>query len=505
MRGTQGVYLGLDLGGTAVKAGLFSRDGRLLGLSRRPLTPDSPAPGQAEIPAERIHQAARDAVRAVTQNGRVKVTALSISSQGETFVALDGQDRPLYPALLWYDSRALAEAAVLNRRMARLARPRGSVPVMSEIFTAAKIEWLKRHHPGVCRKAVRYLLLPDYITYLLTGSAVTDPTTAGSTGLCLDGESRWCSTALEAAEIPEEQLAVIRGTGTPVGRVRAAAADRWGLSPETRVMVGTNDQYAGALGAGNCRPGIVSETSGTCLAMVTLVRRRPAGLPSGMFTGVFPVEPYRFVLAYAKTGGLVLDWFRRVFAPGQDLDALEALALRVPAGCGGLTVVPHFDGRVSPHPDPSVRGLLAGVTLRHGRAEIYRAILEGLTFVMKQNLDVWKRCGLVPRSLRAIGGGASSDLWLQMKADVTGLCVEKPVITEAAVFGAAMIAAVGAGEFGSLEECSTRLYRIRRVFHPEVSQREPYREAYGRYLERGRASAVPGSQGSGRRRRGRMA
>jgi len=189
------------------------------------------------------------------------------------------------------------------------------------------------------------------------------------------------------------------------------------------------------------------------------------------------------VLAYSKTAGLVLDWFRQELCPGLSLDELDRMAADVPVGSRGLTVLPHFDGAVSPVPDARLRGALWGLCLQHGRTDIYRAILESLAFCLRENLALLRDSGLRIEVVRAIGGGARSDVWLQIKADVTGLAVERPAVTEAAVLGAAMLAAVSCGEFKSLQECCEALYRRDRLFEPDPGRRGLYEAPYARYLE----------------------
>jgi xylulokinase len=281
----------------------------------------------------------------------------------------------------------------------------------------------------------------------------------------------------------------------PIGVVKEAMAREWRLDPQTLLVAGTNDQYAGALGAGNCRPGILTETSGTCLALVTLTRRLPRPMPPGLLGGPFPVEPYCYALAYAKTAGVVLDWFQRELGGGMTLRQLDRLAARIPAGANGLAVLPHFEGMVSPVPDPRVRGVISGLALRHTRVHIYRAILEALAFALRENVEFLRDCGLRPRVVRSIGGGARSDLWLQIKADVLGVPVERPAVTEAAVMGAAMLAAVGCGDRASLRQASESLYRCARIFEPQRHNRAAYAEAYRRY-QRLRESSLQCEQDS---------
>jgi xylulokinase len=473
--GNPRAFLGLDLGGTGAKAGVFDAGGRLLGQGRAACTPTTTPDGYSEIPIETVYEAARQATRQALAEAGTPVAALALCTQGETFVSLDARDHPLHPAILWYDARAQAQAAALRERLA--GAPGAAGLAVDGICTAPKIMWLRERFPAVMARARRYLLLPEYFAYRLTGEPVTDPDAAASTGLYVYDTPEWHDAALPAAEIPRAALARIQPAGTPVGRLLPSVAEQWGLDREALLVTGCNDQYAGALGAGNCRPGLASEMSGTCLAVVTLVQRLPDPLPTGLLTGRFPLPEYQFALAYAKTAGLVLEWFQRVFAPGLTLADLEALAATSPPGSRGVVALPHFDGQVVP-PDPRARGLLYGLGLGHGLGDLYRAPLEALAFTLREMLERLARAGLSVAVLRCLGGGARSDLWLQMKADITSRPVERPAVPEAATAGAGLLAATGAGEFPSLREAAEAWYHRDRTWDPRPQETAAYDEAY---------------------------
>jgi xylulokinase len=474
-------YLGIDVGGTGAKAGVVDRQGRLLGIARRSYHPNLTPEGYVEIPIEMIYGAAREASAEAVRESGARIVALSISSQGQTFVSLDEKDEPLHAAIVWYDARASQQSdrLIAALQSADLHEP---MPPVDPTATGAKIMWLREHSPALMSHAVRYLLLPDYLAYVLTGKAVTDPTTASSTGLYAEDEPDYCRAALDAAGVAKAQLAQIRMTGQPVGHVLPEQAEAWQLTPQTLVVTGTNDQYAGALGAGNCRPGIVSVTAGTCLALVTLTERLPASLPAGLFGGRFPIARYQYVLAFAKTAGVVLEWFNRELSPGESLRELDQMASRVPIGSRGVVMLPHFDGMISPVPNPDARGAFLNLSLHHTRVEMYHAILESLGYCLYENLRLLQTCGFGASVVRSIGGGAKSDYWLQMMADVTGVPVEKPVVGEAAVLGAAMIAAVGSGVFATLEECSEAFYRKDQVFVPRAQNHALYEDLFDKYV-----------------------
>ena len=472
------VFLGLDLGGTGAKAGAFDRSGTMLGFGRCSYTPCISEPGHVEIPVNDIYTAALRAVREALKKHHPHVLALAISSQGQTFVSLDANDTPLHPAIVWYDNRASEQA---KRIKDVLCRKGEKIPAIQTISTAAKIMWLKEHFPTMMQNARRYLLLPDYFTYRLTGKAITDPNTASSTALFAEDAERYDCQALAATGIEENQLAEILPSGSPVAHVLPQLADEWGLSPETLVVTGTNDQYAGALGAGNCHPGILTETTGTCLALVTLTKQLPEPLPDGLLGGRFPIQCYQFALAYSKTAGVVVEWFKRECCHNIRFSELNKIAEHVPVGCHGLTMLPHFDGMISPVPNPHVRGAFCYLTLQHTRQDMYRAILESLTFSLLDSIEFLQQQGFQMNVIRSIGGGAKNDMWLQMKADALGRPIEKPMITEAAVLGAAMLAASGYGEFSSLAEASAALYQKQGVFNPNKANHQAYKEPYQRY------------------------
>jgi xylulokinase len=209
----------------------------------------------------------------------------------------------------------------------------------------------------------------------------------------------------------------------------------------------------------------------------------PQPLPAGLLGGRFPITRYQFALAYSKTAGVVLDWFQRELNPGGTLRELDDMASRVPVGSRGVVMLPHFDGMISPVLDPQARGGFLHLALHHTRSDMYRATLEALGYNIHENLELMRRAGFSTEVVRSIGGAAKSNFWSQMIADITGLPIERPAITEAAVVGAAMIAAVGNGIFSSLEESSQAFYRIERVFTPEPAHHSIYQRLSEEYAE----------------------
>jgi xylulokinase len=463
-----GAFLGLDLGGTGAKAGVYDGKGNLLGFGHASYSPLTTEDGHADIPVEEIYSAARNAAISAISAGGVDVCAMAVSSQGQTFVSIDGDGTPLHPAIMWYDSRARDEAQYLRENLTP-ASDSSPTPHIEGITPAAKIIWLRSRYPDLMRRARKYLLLPDYIAWKMTGEAVTDPTTASSTGFYADDAPGYSRDAMFVAGVNEDQLARIQASGSVIGRIRPEIAADWGLSADAILVTGANDQYCGALGAGVCRSGIASETSGTCLALVTLAERLPDHLPTTISTGRFPIPRYRFFLAYEKDCGLVLDRFRREACPGKSFAELDAEATQFPLIGDGITtgseVSAFFGGKF-------------GSSVRNTPSRIYRSMLVSLSFSLREYADLMRSCGLLFDTIRCIGGGAKSNLWLQIKADVTGLAIERPKVTESATLGAAILARVGVLEDLSIEECSSAIYHTDCVFEPNRHMRDFYEDAY---------------------------
>jgi xylulokinase len=470
-------WLGIDVGGTGIKAGVFDCRGRMLGFSRYPFNVEILSDGRVELAPHLILDGLQKSVKDAVRQSGAKIRALSVSSQGETFIPIDKKGNPLYNAILWYDGRAKKEAEEIEKLATRkgIKLPYKILP----IFTASKIIWLKKHFPEKMEKVYRYLLLPDYISWLLTGEAAYDSSTATSTGMYDEEQGRYMGDLLNLIGIEPAQLSEVVEASSPVAKVKADVAARLGLSSETLLVSGTNDQYAGALGAGNCEEGILSFTTGTCLAMVTLSKKVPARLQAGMFVGRFPLEDYYFFLAYAKTAGVVLDWFKNM-SGNESFETLIQEAAKVPCGCKGLMAIPHFDGAVSPEPCSDMRGAFVGLTLQHSRADAFRALLEAFAFILKENVDALMKYLKPFKIIRAIGGGAKNELFLQIVADTLKHPVEQPQVKEAATLGAAMLAAAGRGDMPLKEACKN-FYHCDRLFEPDLKKYRLYKKIFPEY------------------------
>ncbi len=478
-------YLSFDIGTTALKTALVGEDGRVIALAEVEYTPSTPAPGWMEMDPEAYWQAAVDGARQVLAKagapgapGDAPIRAIGFSSQGETFVPLDAHGAPLGPAIVWLDTRAAELTRRWQREWLSAERYRAicGYPWVLEGLTLFKIAWLREYAPQMHR-AAKFLFLPDWLIYRLTGEIATDFNMAQMSGMLDLRRGAWSVELLAAAGIGEKQLPPVGAPGESVAPVTPEAAHALGIAPGAVVCLGCNDQLAGAIGAGNVRPGVVSETTGTALAVVATT---PKLLDDARFyVGRHAVPGLSYAMPYANVSAAVLTWFRDVCVGG-DYDALTAAAAEVAPGSDGLTVLPHFAGTGE---QPDARGAILGLTLGHTRGHIARAIMESCACLLRELLEPITARGLALGSIRSLGRAARSDLWLQMKADALQAPVERPECPEAASLGAAMLAAAGTGRFGSIADAAEAWYRPAAVFEPDAAMAGAWEEIYARYRE----------------------
>jgi xylulokinase len=509
------LLLGLDVGTTSVKAGLFDVAGRQVAAAGREYRLAHPAPDRVEIDPEAWWVAAVAAVRealAVSGADPSSVAAMAVSSQGETIVAVDAAGRPLGPAIVWLDNRATTEARFLGERFRNdEVYDRTGIPEVNPTWPAAKLLWWRANDPVLFRSAARFLLAEDVLLHQLTGRFVTEGGICCTSMLFDIREGGWWPEMLDAVGIDERRLPEIAQPGSIVGTLTAEAAATLGLAEGLPVVAGGMDQGAGAVGVGNTGDGVVSESTGGALTVQASVARHGAD-PSRRTPVYVHSAPGRYLYCpVCPTGGMALTWVRdqfgaaeveRAAATGRSgYDLLTDLAAAVRPGCDGLTMLPHLAGAFSPEYVPTARGVFAGFTLAHTRGHFVRSVLEAVAFMLRRNLELLAGAGATAAEIRSHGGGARSALWNQVKADACGL----PVITlegeDAAVRGDAMLAGVAVGAFRDLAEADAALVRPVARFEPDLATRPAYDDAYGRYIrlfealrpefERARPPAAP--------------
>ncbi len=478
--------LALDIGTTAVKAALFDADGRTLAEHGAPYDLLTPGPDQVELDPETYWRGAVRAARAVLRDAGAppeRVGCVGVTSQGETLIAVDAAGRPLRNAIVWLDNRSGEEARAIEDAFGveRVHRRTGQQEIVPS-WTATKILWLRRREPETFEKAARFLLAEDYVLFRLTGEFVTDRGLNPSTLYYDLIEGEWWGEMLDFLGIGPERLPRLAGPGGLAGELAESAARDLGLAPGTPVATAPIDQVTAAAGAGNVAPGIVTETTGTALAICATVDRplldpqRRMGLYAHARPGHYALLPW------APAAGMVLRWFRDEMGGGRDEAALIAEAEAVPPGAEGLVLLPHLCGAGCPEMNPKARGVFWGVGAHHKRAHFTRAILESVAFMLRENLECLRALGAPVRELRSLGGGARSEAWLRIKADVCNMPVHVMQCRESAALGAAMLAMTATGAFASLDEAQARMARVARVIEP-TAEADAYDAPYQRGLE----------------------
>ena len=487
--------LAFDLGTTALKCALHDLNGNVLAKASEEyqlITPDSDS---VEMDVDTYWQAFKSAVAAVLTESKIntnEIKALGVSAQGETLILVNREGKPLRRAIVWLDNRAQREADSLaeifgHRRAFEITGQVKLVPT----WPASKILWLRKNEPETFDKVGKFLLIEDYFMYRLTGEYVCEGSLVTSTCYWNFQTREWWKEMLGELGVSEQQLPQYRESGEPVGRLQPKVADELGLSPETIVCTGALDQACGAIGVGNIKPGIFSENTGAALAICSTVNQ-PILDPDNQMPCHYHGIPGLYMLHTFTSGGIVMRWFRDEFA-GPDLrvsrssglDAYDLMgmeAARVKPGCEGLVMLPHLQGAMAPEANPKASGVFYGFTLRHGRGHFTRAIMEGVSFIVRRNIAVIEGLGVAVNEIRSLGGGARSSIWKQIEADIVG----RPVVTttneEAATLGAAILAGKAIGLYASVEEAAERMIQVKRRFEPNPANCLVYDDAFATYI-----------------------
>ena len=460
--------VGIDVGTTGVKVIAISPDGEVLGRAEEEYALSIPRAGWAEQDPEDWWRATQRALAALALR---EIAGIGLSGQMHGLVALDEADRVLRPAILWNDQRTAAECAEIEERVGleRLIRLTGNRALTG--FTAPKLLWLRRHEPDVYARIAHLLLPKDYVRLRLTGERAIDVGDASGTLLFDVAARRWSEEVLAALELPAEWLPRALESPEVSGRTVEGIP----------VAAGSGDQQAGALGVGVDRPGPLSValgTSGVVFAALPAYRSDPEARVHA-FCHAVPGAWEAMGVMLSAAGSL--RWLRDALAPGAGYDELVAEAGRWQPGTEGLTFLPYLQGERTPHADPNARGAFAGLTLRHDRGALVRAVLEGVAFGLRDSLELLRELGVRPEAGRVSGGGARSDLWLRIIASVLGLPLERTAVEEGAAYGAALLGGVAGGVFADVHEAVAACVRVRETVQPEPAWREIYETGYDRY------------------------
>ena len=487
--------IGLDIGTTGCKAIVFDEEGHILGQGAREYPVLTPHPNWAEQDAEAVWQLAWDALsEAVAAAQDDPPVAMALSVQGEAVIPVDGDCQPLRTAILGMDTRTGAENDWLAERFgAEALFSRTGMPIHT-VNTLPKLLWLQRNEPGVWRTADQFLLYEDFFLRHLGGRATISHCLASRTQMYDLTANDWADDILDGCSIDRGRLAPLApGGGGIVGTLRRDLVDALGLDGEVLLVSGGHDQACASLGSGVAEAGLAMVSTGTA-EIIEVAMDTPAlneTLRQGDISIYRHVVPGLYLaMTLNHSGGLLLRWFRDTLcrweieqarATGQD--AYDLILAGVPEGPTDILVLPHFSGSGTPSFDITSKGAILGLTFATTHATIAKAILEGLTFELRANVDLLREAGVTIEELHAVGGGARSPLWLQLKADVCRVPLRVPQVTEAACLGAALLAGVGAGVYPDLAMAVAQTVHLERRIEPRADSTRAYDARYRLYQQ----------------------
>ncbi len=489
------LFLGLDIGISTVKVALFTGEGELVALESDEymIMPEGDA---VEADPEVYWTPMARSIQKLLKNwGGVaeSIAAVSISSHAETVFPMRSDGKPARKALNWMDNRSQPEADELIQALgSQKVLEISGQPEIGPVWPVTKYRWMSKHEPEVVKQTASFLLPEDYILFRLSGQFAGEYTLWASS-LVFDIRRKELSGELLAfGGISAAQIPNLYPSGTAFGNVSPECAAETGLSTKTKVVTGALDQLCAAIAAGNIAPGMITESTGSVLALVASIQEPIFDAKTGLPCHIHAVPDTYCLLPWNPTGGLTLKWFKDNFAQdllreaqaeGKDIyDLLTLPAAEIPPGSDGLIMLPHLEGAYFPEFDAQVRGVYFGFTLSHTRAHFIRAIMEAIAYMLRRDLEGLQRLGAGTSELRVLGGGAKSRLWSQIKADVCNLPVILPSHGEAAVMGAAMLAAVGVGYYADIPSAAKVMSRPGSRVVPNPANRAAYDAAFDLYI-----------------------
>lgn len=486
--------LGLDVGTTGCKAVLFDDRGRPLASTYREYPLIQPREGWVELDPEIIWESVKTVLRsAVAQCPSDPVAALAVASQGETTTAIDRAGRPLHNFIVTFDNRTEAQVSHWTKGMGRDRLFAITGMPLHPMYSINKMMWMLHNVPGLSSAVEKFLLVEDFTIHRLTGEYAIDHTLASRTMAFDVRAKQWSSMVLSNAGIGEELLSPVYSSGTPVGTIRKTLAGELNLRSETVVVTGGHDQPCGALGAGVSESDVAMNATGTVDALCPVFH----GLAdrSGMLERNFAYYPfvipnYYCTIGFNLTGGLFLRWYRDLFA-GEEVreaartgaDVYDLILSQASEEPKDLYVLPYLVGSGTPSLDPLSKAAIVGLRLSTTRQDIIRGILDGVNLDMRNNIQCMRDTGIQVREIRAVGGGARSARWLQLKADCFGVPVKKPLVSEAVSLGAAILAGTAIGYFANVEEAVEAMVAVEEEFEPNPESSSLYQEKFEKYRE----------------------
>jgi xylulokinase len=478
-------WLGIDVGTGGTRALLVDERGKVqhaVTAAHEEMRMERPL--WAEQRPENWWDAAQQSIRGVLAQAAATgkdIGGIGLSGQMHGLVLLDASDRVIRPALIWCDQRSQAQVDAINQKVGKLTVLAAIANPVLTGFTLPKLLWVRDHEPELFARTRKMLLPKDYLRFQLTGEYASDVSDASGTALFDVPNRKWSYELAGKLEVDCSILPQVVESSELTGRISQRAAKVTGLAEGTPVVAGAGDQAASAIGNGIVEPGCVSCTLGTS-GVVFAQMQAPAYDSAGrVHTFCHAVRGAWHVMGVTQGAGLSLQWFRNNLAPGTSYDDLTKEAATSPAAADGLFWLPYLMGERTPHLDASARGGWVGLTAKHTRADLIRALLEGISYSQKDCLDIVEQLSGPVESVRVSGGGARSAFWRQMLADVFGKRVAVLETQEGSAYGAALLALVGTGAYATVQEVGRSAIREIDSVSPQPREMSVYAEGHRIY------------------------
>jgi len=478
-------FLSIDIGTTCTKCGVFDEKGHpifFLG-QESPLIkgPD----GFSYIDIDRIVTIVHSLLKSASSVG--DIVSLAISSLGESFVLLDENDDVIFRPMVYTDPRGEEECLEVSKLFGDeyLFSSTGTVP--APMYSIYKLLWIKKHRSEIYKKAKKIMLIGDYVNYLLTGNRSIDYSLAARTGAFDIKAKKFDEKILGGLKIPLAMFSTPHPTGSLVGKILPVIAEETGLSSTTKVILGSHDQVCATLGAGVYFDGGAADGMGTVECLTAVYKNPPSKLEVGRMG--YSVVPYAIEGLYCTyilnfSSGSLVNWFKNEILhkfQGSENSFFKYIENGFTNKPSSVLVLPYFGGAATPNEDTSAKGAILNLTLDTKDSDIYQAMLEGIAFEMRLNLDVLSQYGVKINEAVASGGGSVSSKWLQIKSDITGLTISSLITNEGGLLGLAVIQAVHARLFIDYESAIKAYRKIKEVHHPNLEAQELYEKPYSKY------------------------
>lgn len=477
--------IGIDLGTSAVKTVLVDQRGTIVNEASQPYDIQHLQPGFSEQQPEDWVQGTIGSLQQLMRESKVAakdIEGLSFSGQMHGLVLLDEEGQVLRPAILWNDTRTTKQCRAIEQKLgSQLLHITKNAAL--EGFTLPKMIWVQEHEPALWQRAATFLLPKDYLRYRLTGRMQMELSDAAGTLLLDVSEQKWSKEVAAAFGLADEFLPELVGSTSQTGTLLPEVAQKTGLLPQTKVFAGGADNACGAVGTGILSSGDALCSIGTSGVILSYEEQKEKDF-AGKVHFFNHAQPDAFyAMGVTLAAGYSLNWLKETMAPQPSFDEWLAPVGEVPAGSNGLLFTPYLVGERTPHADSAIRASFIGLSGSHKSRDLTRAVMEGITFSLKESLELFKQQGIEIEQIISIGGGAKNETWLQMQADIFGEPVASLKNEQGPAMGAAMIAATGCGWFDSLQSCAKAFIVKSKVYQPNAAEVAIYSRLFPLYRQ----------------------